>query len=367
MTRTGRWGELWTSALQAGYTGALRPALFRHAGGNPEVVHEQMIKVLGQLPSPVVAAMRAMLAPSDDPVQVSGITFPNPVGLAAGLDKDAKAARAWAGLGFGFAELGTVTPRPQPGNPSPRMFRLVEDHALINRMGFNNQGAASLALQLTLLGVASGNKKLGIPVGISIGRNRTTSNEDAVDDYCSALRTVAPVADYVAINVSSPNTPGLRALQSRESLEELFGVLDEARRDEHAVNPVPIWVKVAPELTWAELDDVIAAAEAANIGAIIATNTTLSRTRADGSPLSSANASETGGLSGAPLTVRALEVVRYLARHTDLPIIGSGGVMTPDDAVALRDAGASLVQVYTGFIYSGPALVRGIARAWATS
>lgn len=357
--------DWWTSALQAGYTGAVRPALFRYAGGDPEAVHDRMIGALGALPRPAVAALGRLLQPPADPVQVTGITFPHPVGLAAGLDKDARAARAWAGLGFGFAELGTVTPRPQPGNPSPRMFRLVEDRAVINRMGFNNEGSASLAYRLSMLGVERGNGALGIPLGVSIGRNKATRNEDAIDDYTRALRNVAPVADYVAINVSSPNTPGLRDLQSRSALEDLFGELDETRRDVHHADPVPIWVKVAPELSWAELDDVVAAAEDKGIGAIIATNTTLGRTRADGSDLVSRHRDETGGLSGAPLTLRAREVVAYLSRHTKLPIIGSGGVMTPSDAVALRDAGASLVQVYTGFIYSGPALVRGIARAWS--
>ena len=367
MSIGGRAGQWWTGALRAGYTGVLRPGLFRYAGGDPETVHHAMIDGLGLLPRPIVAAARALLGPGDDPVEVSGITFPNPVGLAAGLDKDAKAARAWLGLGFGFAELGTVTPRPQPGNPSPRMFRLVEDRAVINRMGFNNEGSAALAHRLTMLGVERGNGALGIPIGVSIGRNKLTANESAVDDYTRALRNVAPVADYVAINVSSPNTPGLRDLQTRAALEDLFAELDETRRDVHHEFPVPIWVKVAPELSWSELDDVVAAAEATGIDAIIATNTTLARTRADGSPLRSASASQTGGLSGAPLTVKAREVVGYLARHTTLPIIGSGGVMTPADALALREAGASLVQVYTGFIYSGPALVRGIAAALAAS
>ncbi|MBO1030139.1 quinone-dependent dihydroorotate dehydrogenase [Tessaracoccus sp. SD287] len=365
MSAGGRTGQWWTRGLHAGYTGAVRPWLFRYAGGDPERIHHAMVEGLGMLPGPAIRAARAVLGPSDDPVEVSGLRFPNPVGLAAGLDKDAHAARAWAALGFGFAELGTVTPRPQPGNPSPRMFRLVDDRAVINRMGFNNEGSAALANRLTMLGVERGNGALGIPIGVSIGRNKLTANEFAVDDYTRALRNVAPVADYVAINVSSPNTPGLRDLQTRSALQDLFAELDETRRDIHHENPVPIWVKVAPELSWAELDDVVAAAEATGIDAIIATNTTTGRTRADGSPLRSAAASEVGGLSGAPLTLRAREVVGYLARTTRLPIIGSGGVMTPADAVALREAGASLVQVYTGFIYSGPALVRGIAAALA--
>lgn len=365
MSIGGHLGRSWTKALHAGYTGLLRPAMFRYGGGDPEAIHDRMVPALGLLPGPVATGMRAVLAPSDDPVSVSGITFPSPVGLAAGLDKNARAPLAWAALGFGFAELGTVTPRPQPGNPSPRVFRLVEDRALINRMGFNNDGSAQLASRLTLLGVERGNRALGIPIGISIGRNKLTANANAIDDYSRALRNVAQVADYVAINVSSPNTPGLRDLQSRAALVELFGELDEVRRDIHHDDPVPIWVKVAPELGRADLDDVVAAAEECGIDAIIATNTTLARTRADGSPLRSAHAGQTGGLSGAPLTLKAREVVRYLAGHTRLPIIGSGGVMSPADALALREAGASLVQVYTGFIYSGPALVRAIAETLA--
>ncbi|MGA4668468.1 quinone-dependent dihydroorotate dehydrogenase [Propionibacteriaceae bacterium Y1923] len=357
-----RW---WTSALHAGYTGLARPVMFRYGGGDPEAIHDQLVPALGSLPAPAARALRTVLAPPRDPVRISGLTFPNPVGLAAGLDKDARAPLAWSALGFGFAEFGTVTPRPQKGNPSPRLFRLVDDRALINRMGFNNEGSAALANRLTMLGVERGNGVLGIPVGVSIGRNKLTANENAIDDYSRALRNVAPVADYVAINVSSPNTPGLRDLQSRRALEELFSELDEVRRDIHHQDPVPIWVKVAPELSWAELDDVVAAAEACGIDAIIATNTTLARTRADGGPLRSAKAAETGGLSGAPVTLKARQVVDYLARNTRLPIIGSGGVMSPADALALREAGASLVQLYTGFIYSGPALVRGVAAALA--
>ncbi|MGA4507414.1 quinone-dependent dihydroorotate dehydrogenase [Propionibacteriaceae bacterium G1746] len=360
----GRW---LTSAVHAGYTGALRPVLFRVGDGDPEVIHERMIETLSWVPEPMLSGLRGLLAPADDPVEVSGLRFRNPVGLAAGLDKNGRAPLAWPALGFGFVELGTVTPRPQPGNPIPRMFRLVEDRAIINRMGFNNDGAPDLANRLTRLGVTRGNNRLGVPLGISIGRNKLTSNEHATDDYLAALRAVAGVADYVAINVSSPNTPGLRALQTRAALEELFGELDEARRDIDHHDPVPIWVKVAPELTWAELDDVVAAAENSGVNAIIATNTTLDRVRADGSALQSRHAAEAGGLSGEPLTRKAREVVSYLARHTDLPIIGSGGVTSPDAALALRDAGARLVQVYTGFIYSGPALVRAIAEDWAST
>lgn len=356
--------SLLTDVLHAGYTGAVRPLLFRAGGGDPEVIHERMVAGLGRAPARALRPLAAMMAPPEHPVEVSGLRFPHPVGLAAGLDKDARAPWAWAALGFGFVEFGTVTPRPQPGNPSPRMFRLVDDRAVINRMGFNNDGAPALAARLRAAGVVRGNRTLGVPVGVSIGRNKTTPNDQATDDYRRALRAVAPVADYAAINVSSPNTPGLRALQSRQALTDLFWALDEERRALDPISPLPIWVKVAPDLSNDELDDVVDAAQTTGVGAIIATNTTLARTRADGSPLRSPQADQSGGLSGAPLTLRAREVVAHLARTTTLPIVGSGGVMSPHDALALREAGASLVQVYTGFIYAGPALVRGIVEEW---
>ena len=353
--------QIWTRVLQAGYTGAVRPCLFR---SDPEAIHERMVHGLGRVPAPLLVPLAMTLPPRPRPVSVSGLEFPHPIGLAAGLDKDGRAARAWAAMGFGFMELGTVTPRPQPGNPSPRIFRLPEDRGLINRMGFNNGGSAGLASNLRAIGVERGGDVLGVPVGVSIGKNKTTPNEDAISDYVAALRDVHDVADYVAINVSSPNTPGLRDLQTRAALTALFGALDAERRILDPRAPMPIWVKVAPDLSWSELDDVVAAAEGSGIDAIIATNTTLARTRADGSPLHSPHHVETGGLSGAPLTLRAREVVGYLADHTRLPIIGSGGVMTPQDAWALRDAGARLVQVYSGFIYSGPALIRAIVDGW---
>ena len=356
--------QAWTRALHAGYTGAVRPALFHSFGGDPEAIHERMVGGLGQVPAPVLAALRGVMVPSGTPVEVSGLSFPHPVGLAAGLDKDGRAALAWAALGFGFMELGTVTPRPQPGNPKPRMFRLPEDRGLINRMGFNNGGARELTARLVAAGVRRGNNALGVPVGVSIGKNKDTPNEQATEDYLHALRQVSDVADYVAINVSSPNTPGLRDLQTRTALTDLFSALDDERRALDPASPLPIWVKVAPDLTWDQLDGVVAAAEETGIDAIIATNTTLARTRADGGPLTSVHHGEAGGLSGAPLSRRSREVVAHLSRTTRLPIIGSGGVMTPADALALRDAGARLVQVYTGFIYSGPALVRAIVEAW---
>lgn len=349
--------DLWTRALHAGYTGAVRPLLFKAGGGDPEFIHEQMVAAMGRVPAPIWAALEPLLRPAPTPLCVGGVDVANPIGLAAGLDKNGLAPLAWQAMGFGFVELGTVTPRPQPGNPSPRLFRLVEDRALINRMGFNNEGAAAMAARLD--GVTR-----RVPIGVSLGKNKDTPNEQAVDDYLLALQRLrtsegGSVGDYVVVNVSSPNTPGLRALQSRDALGELFTELIAARP-----GTLPIWVKVAPELTWAELDDVVAAAQATGIEAIIATNTTLARTRADGSPLASSHADQTGGLSGAPLTLRAAEVVDYLVRHGTLPVVASGGVMNPADIARLRDLGASLVQLYSGFIYSGPALVRAGAQLW---
>ncbi|MFZ1412235.1 MAG: quinone-dependent dihydroorotate dehydrogenase, partial [Micropruina sp.] len=290
---------------------------------------------------------------------------PGRVGLAAGMDKDGTAVLAWQALGFSFAEVGTVTAQPQPGNPKPRVFRLRSSRALINRMGFNNAGAAAIARELALRGVYRGNRAAGIPIGISIGKTKVVPVQDAVEDYLASFRLVAPHADYLAVNVSSPNTPGLRTLQDGGALGELLAALtrEATLRAGNAEAPLPIWVKIAPDLTGGQIDEVLGACSAAGVSGVIATNTTLSR---DG--LASKDrplAAQDGGLSGAPLTARARQVVDYVTRHTDLPVMGVGGIMTADDALALLDAGASLVQLYTGFIYSGPALTASIERALA--
>lgn len=349
------------AVLKGGFEGLLRPLLFASYGGDPESIHELTIKALagvGGLPS-ARAALGLVAGSSGRPVSVAGVRFPNRVGLAAGMDKDGIAARAWRGLGFGFVEVGTVTAAAQPGNDRPRVFRLRESHALINRMGFNNHGAAALAATLAKADIYRGNGGAGIPVGISIGKTKLVPLDHAVDDYLSSLATVAPHADYVAINVSSPNTPNLRSLQDGGALAELTGALVR-RAGELAAggDPVPILVKLAPDLGWAQVDEVVTACEAAGISGLIATNTTLAREHL--APSDQPRASEAGGLSGAPLTARAREVVRYLCGHTDLPVVGVGGVMTSADALALFDVGASLVQLYTGFIYHGPALVAQI-------
>jgi dihydroorotate dehydrogenase len=286
------------------------------------------------------------------------------VGLAAGMDKDGVGTKSWGSLGFGYVELGTVTAQPQSGNDKPRLFRLPGSRAIINRMGFNNRGAPALADRLAAIGVSRGNLAVGIPIGISIGKTKSVPLAEVGDDYLASLRAVARYADYVAINVSSPNTPGLRSLQDARTLAELISALvNEAWQLAAGGPPVPIFVKVAPDLTMAALEEVVQVSTEAGAEGLIATNTTLSR---DGISADQPLAAEAGGLSGAPLTQRAREVVRFLAERTTLPIIGVGGIMSRDDGQAMLDAGASLLQIYTGFIYSGPALVDDLNRLTAS-
>jgi dihydroorotate dehydrogenase len=323
---------------------AVRRVLFRR---DPEAAHEWTLRRLAALPPPALAALRAVYARSA-PRTVFGVRFPNPVGLAAGMDKDGRALRAWPTLGFGFLEVGTVTRHPQPGNPAPRLFRLPASGAVINRMGFNNAGAAALAARLAAA------RRLPVPLGISLGKSKVTPLDAAVEDYLFSLRLLRSHADYVAVNVSSPNTPGLRSLQDRAALAALLAAL----RAE--AGGTPILVKVAPDLTDHALGEVLEVCAEHGVAGLIATNTTLSREglAAADAPL----AAEAGGLSGRPLAERAREVVTFIAKRSDLPVIGVGGIMTPEDALRLFDAGASLVQVYTGLIYAGPALVRRIVR-----
>lgn len=341
--------------VDAGYRAILRPLLFGSYHGDPEAVHEAMIANLARFSRApgVVAATRLLAGSRGAPVTVAGIPFPGRVGLAAGMDKDGRAALAWQALGFGFAELGTVTAQAQRGNDKPRVFRLRRSGALVNRMGFNNAGAARLHHELSLLGVYRGGDGAGIPIGISIGKTKVVPVQDAVDDYLTSLSVVLPHADYVAVNVSSPNTPGLRSLQDGGALVELLTAL-VAR----AAGRAPLFVKIAPDLTDPQLDEVVGAAVDAGAAGLIATNTTLARDGVD--PADLVLAEQAGGLSGAPLTRRAREVVGYLTRHVDLPVIGAGGIMTSADAEAMFDLGAALVQLYTGFVYSGPALAARI-------
>ena len=348
-----------TKALGAGYERLLRPMLFRLGGGDPEVAHARTLAAAQTLSRvrPLRAAAAALHSRGTSR-RVAGIDFPGPVGLAAGLDKFGVGVQAWGALGFSHVELGTVTALPQPGNDQPRLFRARESNGIINRMGFNNPGAAVLAATLARAGVRRGNRITGIPIGISLGKSKVTPLAEATEDYLTSFGLLAPHADYVAVNVSSPNTPGLRSLQDAAALQELVAALVTAARDQNTADPVPVFVKVAPDLTFDALEDVLAVCTDAGASGLIATNPPPPREGLTGADR--ALADETGGLSGAPLTVRALEVVRWLAQRTDLPLIGVGGIMTGDDALAMMDAGAALVQLYTGYIYRGPALVNEI-------
>lgn len=339
----------------------VRPVLYRVGRNDPELVHERTLAALRRIRSSqaVLAALRRRYA-VQSPVEAFGVRFPNPVGLAAGMDKDGAVLPVWPALGFGFVEVGTVTQHPQPGNPRPRLFGLPRSGALVNRMGFNNAGADALARRLASLG------PLPVPLGVSIGKSKVTELADAVSDYEYSLRALYPYADYFAVNVSSPNTPGLRRLQDRAALSDLLGsVLAASVQLAGTRAATPVLVKVAPDLTDDALAELLEVAGEHGIAGIIATNTTLAREGLH--PDEEHAGRQTGGLSGRPLAARSLEVVRFVAKHTggSVPIIGVGGISTPEDALRMLDAGATLVQLYTGFIYSGPALVRRIARATA--
>ena len=317
----------------------IRPALFRIGGGDAETAHDRTLRWLTTLSRrrAALAAMRARYHVAA-PVTVFGVRFPNPVGLAAGMDKDGVAVPAWPALGFGFAEVGTVTWHPQPGNPQPRLFRLPQREAIVNRMGFNNRGAEELARRLAAL---PGPRTA--PLGISLGKSKVTPLDEAVADYVASYKALLDHGDYFAVNVSSPNTPGLRQLQDRAHLDAILEALCTGEK--------PILVKIAPDLTEHAIAEVLDVCAARGAAGIIATNTT---------------ATQSGGLSGAPLTDRAREVVGFVAGHSDLPVIGVGGIVRPDDAARMFDAGASLIQLYTGFVYRGPDLVRAVARLAAT-
>lgn len=283
-----------------------------------------------------------------------GIKFPNPVGLAAGFDKDAKYVDPLACLGFGFIEIGTVTPRSQSGNPKPRLFRLPEDKAIINRMGFNNRGVGKASQRLR-------NRRERVIIGGNIGKNKDTPNEEAIKDYEECMQYLHSVVNYFVVNVSSPNTPGLRALQEKEPLTKLLQRLQEVNRQHRT--PRPILLKIAPDLTNEQLDDIIDIIKTTELDGIVATNTTISR---EGLATATADVEEmgNGGLSGQPLRKRSTEVISYIHQRSNgkIPIIASGGIFTAADAKEKLDAGASLVQVYTGFIYEGPSIVKNICK-----
>ncbi|WP_271393487.1 quinone-dependent dihydroorotate dehydrogenase [Aequorivita sinensis] len=288
--------------------------------------------------------------------ELFGLKFPNPVGLAAGFDKDAKLYKELSNLGFGFIEIGTVTPKPQAGNEKPRLFRLQEDSAVINRMGFNNGGVAE-AVERLKQNPALGDKRR-VLIGGNIGKNKVTPNEEAVNDYIICFDSLFNYVDYFVVNVSSPNTPNLRALQEKKPLTDLLQTLQD--RNNKKEKRKPILLKIAPDLTDEQLTDIIDIVNTTKIDGVIATNTTISR---DG--LTSENKIEMGGLSGKPLNTRATEVIRYLSEKSNksFPIIGVGGIHSPEDALEKLAAGASLVQLYTGFIYEGPGLIKRINKA----
>ena len=330
---------------------------------DPEVAHELTLAKLDHAAALGLTRLVSRRVP-DLPVQAMGLTFRNPVGLAAGMDKNAAHVDALGTFGFGHIEAGTVTPRPQPGNPKPRLFRLVPARGLINRMGFNNEG-----VERFVANVRSQRRfrAAGGILGLNIGKNATTPIERAVDDYVAGLRAVYLDADYIAVNISSPNTRDLRALQGERELTGLLQALADARRqleDQHG-RRVPLAVKIAPDLDNAAIAPVADVLVDHGVDAVIATNTTIARDKVKGLT----HADETGGLSGQPLRERATEVIDRLARHLkgSLPIIGVGGIMSGADAVEKMQAGATLVQIYTGFIYSGPDLVADCVEALRAS
>lgn len=330
------------------YKSLIRPLLFKV---DPEKVHHFTFKFLGfAMKLPGTASFLRKRFQIDDPRlerEVFGIRFPNPVGLAAGFDKDAKLFQELGALGFGFVEIGTLTPKPQEGNPKKRLFRLKQDQAIINRMGFNNGGVDAAVERLK--------KNKHILIGGNIGKNKVTPNENAVEDYLYCFEALYKWVDYFVVNVSSPNTPNLRELQDKEPLTALLKALQNA----NSLKPVqkPILLKIAPDLTDTQLLDIIDIVQESNTSGVIATNTTISR-----EGLISENREETGGLSGKPLRERSTEVIRFLSEKSNnaFPIIGVGGIHSPQDAQEKLDAGASLVQLYTGFIYEGPGLIKAI-------
>lgn len=333
------------------YKSIIRPVLFKF---DPEKVHHftfSMIKFMHAIPG-MSSIIKSKFQIDDKRLEreVFGLKFKNPVGLAAGLDKDAKIYNELDAFGFGFIEIGTITPKPQDGNPKKRLFRLKEDQGIINRMGFNN-GGIELAVERL-------KKNKGILIGGNIGKNKVTPNEEAVNDYKICFDALYDYVDYFVVNVSSPNTPNLRALQDKEPLMELLSTLQAKNLTKPKAKP--ILLKIAPDLTDDQLLDIIDIVNETKIAGVIATNTTISR-----EGLKSVNKVETGGLSGKPLKDRSTEVIRFLSEKSNksFPIIGVGGIHSAQDALEKLDAGADLIQVYTGFIYEGPALVKEINQA----
>ena len=348
------------------YKRLIRPLVFRLDAESAHELGTGSLRLgLGTDLAQEAALRRYASEPAFD-LERFGLRFPNPLGVAAGFDKNGIVVNQLAALGFDFVEVGTVTLHPQKGNAKPRLFRLPEDNALINRLGFNNEGAAVVSERLRKL-------RRRCVVGVNIGRNRDVPNEEAVDNYLAAFDLVHPVADYIAVNISSPNTPGLRELQKGENLEELIGALmarvrspDYSRADPGgaARDEKPLLVKIAPDLSRGEVESIVDVCLRLGVAGIIATNTTVSR---DGLVTENVEALGTGGVSGRPLAARSNEIVSAVYRYSQgkIPIIGVGGIFTPEDAFDKIAAGASLLQVYTGFVYAGPTFARDINRGLA--
>jgi len=333
------------------YKFLIKPVLFLF---DPEWVHHAvfyLLKVIHRIPG-MGSMIRGLYHIKDQRLErkLFGLTFPNPVGLAAGFDKDAKLYQELSNFGFGFIEIGTLTPKPQPGNPKKRLFRLPEDNGLINRMGFNNQGVVEAIERLK--------KNNGVLIGGNIGKNKITPNDEAVSDYVQCFEALFPHVDYFVVNVSSPNTPNLRALQDKEPLQHLLQTLKDLNLKRNS--PKPILLKIAPDLIDDQLLDIIDIVTTVKIDGVIASNTTLSR-----EGLISSNKSEMGGLSGKPVAERSTEVIRFLHKKSNnaFPIIGVGGIHSSEDAINKLNAGASLIQLYTGFVYEGPGVIKKINKA----
>ena len=332
--------------MKNGYELFVRPLLFSL---DAETTHHLTIELLQRTShfDPALRVLRS-LQPSSKPKSLFGLNFPNPIGLAAGLDKNGVALPVWAALGFGFIEIGTVTAKAQPGNPKPRIFRLPKQQALINRLGFNNDGADAIAQRLAAL--RESGRWPAVPVGINIGKSRTTPLEQATDDYLYSFRMLRDFADYITLNISSPNTPGLRELQEPERLSELLSAIG----NEAGTAPKPLVVKISPDLAGAELKAILAVCEENGVSGIIATNTTL-----DHSSIAP-QLDQAGGLSGAPLRNKSTALAREISARSTIPVIASGGVFDAESAREKFLAGGQLIQLYTGLVYRGPQLLREI-------
>jgi dihydroorotate dehydrogenase len=339
------------------YRNFLRPALFTQ---EPEIIHERTMRALGWIGRQALAcdALESILGAPALPVEILGLRFPNPVGLAAGMDKNASALPAWAALGFGFTELGAVTWHPQPGNPEPRLFRAIKDEAIVNRMGFNNPGAEAVAE--TLAHWRTSGRWPAHPVGMNLGKSKITPLEKAPEDYANSFRVLRSHLDFFVINVSSPNTPNLRQLQDKTALDEILAAVQQNNLSQPPPAK-PILVKVAPDLSFEALDEILELVKPRSIAGIVATNTTIARPQTD-DPTLQRIYRETGGLSGRPLQKRSTEMVRHLHRQTrgSVPIIGVGGIFDAADAWEKMTAGACLLQIYTSLVYEGPTIAKTI-------